>query len=51
VLCRRQAVLRRLREEIRLQGWLNAWLYLHVPLTIATLVALIIHVLVTFIYW
>jgi hypothetical protein len=51
VLCRRQAVLRRLREDIRLQGWLNAWLYLHVPLTIATLVALVVHVLVTFIYW
>lgn len=51
VLCRRQAVLRRLREDIRLQGWLNAWLYLHVPLTAATLVALVVHVLVTFIYW
>jgi hypothetical protein len=51
VLCRRQAVLRRLREDIRLQGWLNVWLYVHVPLTIATLVALIVHVLVTFIYW
>jgi hypothetical protein len=51
VLCRRQAVLRRIREDIRLQGWLNAWLYLHVPLTIATLVALVVHVLVTFIYW
>ncbi|MFU8815482.1 MAG: hypothetical protein ACNA7W_09050 [Pseudomonadales bacterium] len=51
VLCRRQAVLRRLREDIRLQGWLNAWLYLHVPLTVATLVALVVHVLVTFIYW
>jgi hypothetical protein len=51
VLCRRQAVLRRLREDIRLQGWLNMWLYVHVPLTIATLVALAVHVLVTFIYW
>jgi hypothetical protein len=51
VLCRRQAVLRRLREDIRLQGWLNVWLYVHVPLTIATLVALAVHVLVTFIYW
>jgi hypothetical protein len=51
VLCRRQAVLRRLREDIRLQGWLNAWLYVHVPVTIAALAALIAHILSTFIYW
>lgn len=51
VLCRRQAVLRRLRSDIRLQGWLKAWLYLHVPLTVGTLVALVVHILSTFIYW
>jgi hypothetical protein len=51
VLCRRQAVLRRLRSDIRLQGWLKAWLYLHVPLTVGTLAALVVHILSTFIYW
>ncbi len=51
VLCRRQSVLRRLREDVRLQGWLNAWLYLHVPLTIATLAALIAHIVSVFAYW
>jgi hypothetical protein len=51
VLCRRQAVLRRLREDIRLQGWLNAWLYVHVPLTFAALAALVAHIVSTFIYW
>jgi hypothetical protein len=51
VLCRRQAVLRRLREDIRLKGWLNAWLYAHVPLTVATVAALIAHVVSTFVYW
>jgi hypothetical protein len=51
VLCRRQAVLRRIRRDIKLQGWLNAWLYVHVPLTIALLVALVVHVLTTFMYW
>jgi len=51
ILCRRQSVLRRLRTDIRLQGWLKAWLYLHVPLTLGTLAALTAHIVATFIYW
>ena len=51
VLCRRQAVLRRLREDVRLSGWLSAWLYVHVPLTVATVAALVAHIVATFIYW
>lgn len=51
VLCRRQAVLRRIRRDIKLHAWLNIWLYVHVPLTIALLVALVIHVATTFMYW
>ena len=51
LLCRRQAVLRRIRRDIRLQAWLRLWLYVHVPLTIALLVALVVHILTTFMYW
>jgi hypothetical protein len=51
ILCRRQAVLRRIRRDIQLNGWLKLWLYVHVPLTIALLVALSIHILTTFLYW
>lgn len=51
VLCRRQTVLRRLREDVRLNAWLSAWLYLHVPLTFATLAALVAHIVSTFVYW
>jgi hypothetical protein len=51
LLCRRQAVLRRIRQDIRLQAWLRLWLYIHVPLTFALLAALIVHILTTFIYW
>lgn len=51
LLCRRQAVLRRIRRDIRLSGWLRIWLYVHAPLTVALLVALIVHVLATFFYW
>jgi hypothetical protein len=51
VLSRRQAVLRRIRRDIRVQGWLRLWLYLHVPLTFALLAALIAHIVTTFLYW
>jgi hypothetical protein len=51
LLCRRQAVLRRIRRDIQLQGWLRLWLYVHVPLTFALLAALIVHILSTFMYW
>jgi len=51
LLCRRQAVLRRIRRDIQLQGWLRLWLYIHVPLTFALLAALIVHILSTFMYW
>jgi hypothetical protein len=51
LLCRRQAVLRRIRRDIRLRGWLKIWLYFHIPLTFALLFALLLHVLSTFVYW
>jgi hypothetical protein len=51
ILCRRQAVLRRIRRDVRLQGLLKAWIYVHVPLTIALIGALIAHIVSTFLYW
>jgi hypothetical protein len=51
LLCRRQTVLRRIRRDIQLQGWLKIWLYVHVPLTFAALAALIVHILTSFLYW
>jgi hypothetical protein len=51
LLCRRQAVLRRIRRDIRLRGWLKIWLYFHIPVTFALLVALTVHIVSTFVYW
>lgn len=51
LLCRRQAVVRRIRRDIRLHGWLKIWLYFHVPMTVALLIALALHILTTFFYW
>lgn len=51
VLVERQSTLRQLRRDIALQGWLKVWLYFHVPMTVALLFALIVHVVTTFYYW
>jgi hypothetical protein len=50
-LARRQTLLRRIRRDIQLQGWLRIWLYVHVPLTLATIAALIVHIVSTFLYF
>ena len=50
-LCRRQASLRQIRRDVQLDAWLKGWLYLHVPLTVALVGALLVHVAATFLYW
>ena len=39
------------RKDIQLQAWLEVWLYVHVPMTMAMLVGLVIHIVVVFLYW
>jgi hypothetical protein len=51
LLSRRQAILRRLRNDVALQGWLRVWLYVHVPITFGLLAALTAHIVSTFVYW
>ena len=51
ILSRRQAVIRRIVRDIQLQGMMRIWLYVHIPFTIALLVALSMHIIVTFLYW
>jgi hypothetical protein len=48
---RRQAVLQLLRRDIQFRGLMKIWLYFHIPLTVALLVALTIHIFVVFFYW
>lgn len=48
---RRRMVLETLRKSIALQGRLQIWLYLHIPLTVGLLAALTVHILVVFLYW
>lgn len=48
---RRKVLLGRMREDLRLSAHLKIWLFFHVPLTLALLVALCIHIVVVFYYW
>jgi hypothetical protein len=47
----RRVVLKRLRRDAQIRGWLDVWLYFHVPLSLALLGALIAHVVSVFAYW
>lgn len=45
------ARLNRLRGYTRYKAWLDAWLMLHVPLSVALLAALTAHIVSVFFYW
>jgi hypothetical protein len=51
LLTRKEAMLGRLRKHLRLKTWLQAWLYVHVPVTFALLAALSAHIVSVFFYW
>ncbi|MFL0804637.1 MAG: hypothetical protein K6L81_13030 [Agarilytica sp.] len=51
ILCRRQALLRRIRKDIQLQSLMKVWLLFHIPLSVALFFALGIHILSVFYYW
>jgi hypothetical protein len=48
---RRIQKLKRIREFVRLRTWTEMWLLLHVPMSLALLMALIAHIVAVFIYW
>ncbi len=51
LLTRKEALLARFRQHLRLKAWLEVWLYVHVPLTFALIAALTAHVVSVFFYW
>lgn len=51
VLSRKQALLKRARRDVAWRARMQLWLYLHVPLSIALLAALVAHVVAVFFYW
>ena len=51
LLSRKGRLLTQARREVQLRAWLRLWLFAHVPLTFALLVALTGHVLSVFFFW
>lgn len=51
LLLRKEKLVERARKAVMLQARLSAWLYLHVPLAIALLATLAVHVLSVLFYW
>ena len=51
LLERKEAVLSRIRQQMRVRALLEVWLYVHVPVTFALLAALAAHIVSVFFYW
>ena len=51
LLSRRQSQIAQIRQHMRTKALLEIWLYVHVPLTIALIAALVAHVVSVFYYW
>lgn len=51
LLLHKEKLVSRARTEIMLKARLEGWLYLHVPLSIALLAALLAHIVAIFFYW
>src|SRR5664279_479690 len=47
---KKQELVARARRDVQLKAWLDVWLYIHVPLSIALLVTLTIHIVSVFFY-
>jgi len=50
-LVRKEELLKRLRRDVQLRAMLRIWLFVHVPFSVASLMALVIHVVTVFYYW
>lgn len=48
---RRQRLLKIIRRNLQVKAYLKVWLLFHIPVTVGLLAALIVHILVVFIYW
>jgi hypothetical protein len=51
VTANKARLLTKLRRDIQLQGLMEIWLYIHLPLAFGLLAALLSHIITVFIYW
>ena len=47
----KRQLLRQIGKDLKLQAGIETWLYVHVPLTAALLIALVAHIVTVFLYW
>ncbi len=50
-LVRKEDMLKRIRRDVQLRSLLRVWLYIHIPFSVASLMALVTHVITEFYYW
>ncbi len=51
LLRNKRKLLRQVGEDLKVQAGIEIWLYAHVPLTAALLMALVAHIVTVFLYW
>jgi hypothetical protein len=51
LMLKKQGLVARARRDVALKARLDLWLFIHVPLTVALLVALSVHIISVFFYW
>ncbi|NRB38958.1 MAG: hypothetical protein HRU20_10920 [Pseudomonadales bacterium] len=51
LITEKRQMLNDLRQVIRIKAFLQLWLYVHIPLSLVLLTALILHILSVFLYW
>jgi len=51
IVARKASLVSRLQKDVQLQSLIQFWLYLHLPLCFALLVALMAHIIAVFFYW
>jgi len=51
LLGRKSALLQRIRLDVRYQALMEVWLFFHIPLAVASVVAVFTHVFIVFYYW
>ncbi|MGJ8663405.1 MAG: hypothetical protein ACSHWU_07135 [Marinicella sp.] len=48
---RRQSLLKMLRRDLQIKTYLKFWLAIHIPTSVALIAALLVHIIVVFLYW
>ncbi len=51
VMARKESLVRKARRDVMYRARMDLWLYLHAPLSIAFLTALVVHIVAIFYYW